>query len=90
MNRRNRLVLLSVALAALPAVAAAAPPNVVLIYADDLGFGDVGFNGLKPGLTPNLDRLAREGLNFTDAHATSATCTAGGARGEPCLANRAS
>jgi arylsulfatase A-like enzyme len=59
----------------LPTAAEAAAPNVVFIYADDLGFGDVGFNGLKPGLTPNLDRLAREGLNFTDAHATSATCT---------------
>jgi arylsulfatase A-like enzyme len=47
----------------------------VFIYADDLGFGDVGFNGLKNGLTPNVDRLAREGLVFSDAHATSATCT---------------
>jgi arylsulfatase A-like enzyme len=54
---------------------AAAPPNVVLIYADDLGYGDVGCNGAKAGLTPNVDRLASEGLRFTDAHATSATCT---------------
>jgi arylsulfatase A-like enzyme len=54
---------------------AAAPPNIVLIYADDLGFGDVGCNGARPGLTPNIDRLAKAGRNFTDAHATSATCT---------------
>ena len=53
----------------------AAPPNVVLIYADDIGFGDVSCNGARPGLTPNIDRLAAQGLNFSDAHATSATCT---------------
>jgi arylsulfatase A-like enzyme len=56
--------------------AGAAPPNIVFIYADDLGYGDVGCNGLKPpGLTPNLDRLANQGLVFGDSHATSATCT---------------
>src|SRR5215831_14727556 len=59
----------------LPPVAAADRPNIVFIYADDLGFGDVGCNGAKAGLTPNVDRLAQQGLNFTDAHATSATCT---------------
>ena len=53
----------------------AAQPNIVLIYADDLGYGDVSCNGAKAGLTPNVDRLAKEGLNFTDAHTTSATCT---------------
>jgi arylsulfatase A-like enzyme len=55
--------------------ASAAPPNIVFIYADDLGYGDVSANGARAGLTPNIDRLAREGLNFSDAHATSATCT---------------
>jgi arylsulfatase A-like enzyme len=53
----------------------AAQPNIVLIYADDLGYGDVTRNGAKARLTPNVDRLAKEGLNFTDAHTTSATCT---------------
>jgi arylsulfatase A-like enzyme len=53
----------------------AAQPNIVLIYADDLGYGDVSCNGANTGLTPNVDRLAKEGLNFTDAHTTSATCT---------------
>ena len=53
----------------------AAQPNIVLIYGDDLGHGDVSCNGAKAGLTPNVDRLAKEGLNFTDAHTTSATCT---------------
>ena len=55
--------------------APAAPPNIVIIYADDLGYGDISCQGAKPGLTPNVDRLAREGLRFTDAHASSATCT---------------
>ena len=60
---------------ALPLQASSDRPNVVIIYADDLGFGDVSCNGAKPGLTPNVDRLRKEGLNFTDAHTTSATCT---------------
>jgi arylsulfatase A-like enzyme len=57
------------------AIAASQAPNIVVIYADDLGFGDVSCNGARAGLTPHVDRLAREGLNFTDAHTTSATCT---------------
>lgn len=59
----------------LPAFAAERPPNVVLIYADDLGWGDVGCYGAKSLATPHLDRLAAQGLRFTDAHAPSATCT---------------
>lgn len=55
--------------------APAAKPNIVLILADDLGYGDVGCYGATKIPTPNLDRLAREGLRFTDAHATSGTCT---------------
>ncbi len=54
---------------------AAQKPNIVLIYADDLGFGDVGCYGAKRVSTPHMDALAREGLRFTDAHAASATCT---------------
>ncbi len=50
-------------------------PNVVLIYADDLGYGDVSAYGARRLKTPNIDRLAHEGLRFTDAHATAATCT---------------
>lgn len=49
-------------------------PNIVIIYADDLGYGDVGFNGAKIS-TPNLDRLANNGARFTNGYATSATCT---------------
>jgi len=50
-------------------------PNIVVILADDLGYGDVGCYGAKKLETPNLDRLAREGLRFTDAHSAAATCT---------------
>ena len=53
----------------------AQPPNIVLIYADDLGYGDVGCYGATRIRTPNIDHLARQGLRFTDAHAPSSTCT---------------
>ena len=62
-------------LAAAPSVVAQTRPNVVLIYADDLGYGDVSAYGATKLKTPNIDRLAREGVRFTDAHATAATCT---------------
>ncbi|QBG49231.1 arylsulfatase [Verrucomicrobia bacterium S94] len=50
-------------------------PNVVIIYGDDVGFADVGVNGAKMIPTPNIDRLASEGINFTDGHSSAATCT---------------
>lgn len=50
-------------------------PNIVMIYADDLGYGDVGCYGATGVKTPNVDRLAREGLRFTSGYSTSATCT---------------
>ena len=50
-------------------------PNVILIYADDLGYGDAGCYGSVQLKTPQLDRLANQGIRFTNAHATSATCT---------------
>lgn len=53
----------------------AAPPNFVLLFADDLGFGDLGCYGHPTSLTPNLDRLAAEGLRFTDFYVTSPVCS---------------
>ncbi|MCK5564838.1 MAG: arylsulfatase [Planctomycetes bacterium] len=50
-------------------------PNVVIIYGDDVGFGDVGVYGAKMIPTPNIDRLANESLMFTDGHCTAATCS---------------
>jgi arylsulfatase A-like enzyme len=54
--------------------AASRPPNVVLVLADDMGWGDLGCYGSKIP-TPNLDRLAAEGTRFTDCHSASAVCT---------------
>lgn len=54
---------------------AADKPNIVLIYSDDVGFGDVSCNGQTTLATPQIDRLASEGLRFTDAHCSAATCT---------------
>lgn len=50
-------------------------PNIVLIYADDLGYGDVGCYGATSVKTPAIDRIAKEGIRFTDGHSPSATCT---------------
>jgi len=50
-------------------------PNVVLIYADDIGYGDVSCYGAKRVSTPNIDRIAKEGIRFTDGHCSSGTCT---------------
>jgi arylsulfatase len=58
------------------AVAAEAPPNVVIIFCDDLGYGDVGPFGATGYATPNLDRLAREGVRFTRFYVAQAVCSA--------------
>ena len=50
-------------------------PNIVIIYLDDLGYGDVGFNGATEIKTPNFDKLANGGVRFTNGYASSATCT---------------
>jgi arylsulfatase A-like enzyme len=50
-------------------------PNIILIYADDLGYGDVSSYGATAVRTPNIDRVAKEGIRFTDAHSPAATCT---------------
>ena len=51
------------------------PPNVVLIYADDLGYGDLGAYGATRVRTPHIDGLAAQGLRLTNAHSAAATCT---------------
>ncbi len=50
-------------------------PNIVVIYVDDLGYGDIGCYGARRVSTPNIDRLAAEGCRFLDAHSSAATCT---------------
>jgi arylsulfatase A-like enzyme len=80
MNRRHFLsaVGLSVALAILPACPAgktASKPNVILCVADDMGWGDPGYNGNPVSMTPSLDRMAREGLRLDSFYAASARCS---------------
>ena len=50
-------------------------PNVVFILADDIGYGDLSCNGSKTIHTPNVDRLAKQGVRFTDAHTVASTST---------------
>ncbi len=50
-------------------------PNVVFIYADDIGYGDLSCNGAKTIHTPNVERLAKQGVRFTNMHSSAATCT---------------
>jgi arylsulfatase A-like enzyme len=50
-------------------------PNIIIIYADDLGYGDLSAYGASEIATPNIDNLASNGIKFTNGYATSATCT---------------
>ena len=52
------------------------PPNVVIMFCDDLGYADVGSFGAKGYKTPHLDRMAREGVRLTNFHVASAVCSA--------------
>jgi arylsulfatase A-like enzyme len=61
--------------AAQPAARATAKPSVILILMDDMGYGDIGSYGVKDARTPNLDRLAREGVRLTDAYANASNCS---------------
>ncbi len=74
MKRVLFLALVLLCLGALRA-APAARPNIVFIMSDDVGYGDLVCYGATKVKTPNLDRLAREGVRFTDAHAPASVCT---------------
>jgi len=50
-------------------------PNIIIIYADDLGYGDVSAYGQGKLKTPNIDKLANNGLRFTNGYSSSATCS---------------
>ncbi len=66
-----RLLLLAIALSP----GAAGAPNFIIIFADDLGYGDLSVYGAKDFSTPNLDRMAAEGARFTDFYSASGVCT---------------
>jgi len=71
----NLLVVAIVITVAAPATAATSRPNIVLCMADDLGWGDVGFNGNRVIRTPHLDAMARAGLRFTRFYAGAPVCS---------------
>jgi len=50
-------------------------PNIIIIMTDDMGYGDVGFNGCKDIPTPNIDRIAAAGVVFTAGHVSFAVCS---------------
>lgn len=76
---RRGVLLAGVAALIAPSAAAAIPPrrkpNIVILYADDLGYGDLSCYGATALRTPHLDRLAARGTRFENAHSPSATCT---------------
>jgi len=52
------------------------PPNVVIIFVDDMGYADIGAYGAKDYATPHLDRMADEGVRFTDFYVAQPVCSA--------------
>lgn len=69
------LVVVALAVLLVKTSDAATPFNVVLIFCDDLGYGDLGCYGSKVNRTPNIDRLATQGRRFTDFYSSSPVCT---------------
>ncbi|MDH3584662.1 MAG: sulfatase, partial [Phycisphaerae bacterium] len=70
-------MLIAAAIAALGATEthAADQPNIIIIFIDDMGYGDVGFNGATGPKTPHLDNMAKEGMKFTDFYVGCAVCS---------------
>src|SRR3954449_6587852 len=69
--------------------AKAARPNIIIIYIDDMGYADIGPFGAKGYSTPNLDRMASEGMKFTSFYSAQAVCSASrAALMTGCYANR--
>jgi arylsulfatase A len=72
----QHLLVAALTAVALPVLGQTSPrPNIVLILADDLGYGSLGCYGNAEVKTPNIDRLAAGGMRFTDFHSNGAMCT---------------
>ena len=71
----SAVALVAVCLLATSIASAAQPPNIVLILADDLGYGDLGCYGSLVHETPHIDALAADGVRFTDYHSSGPMCT---------------
>ncbi|MBI1353384.1 MAG: sulfatase-like hydrolase/transferase [Acidobacteria bacterium] len=75
MARLARLLVALCWFVGLGAVSGRSAPNVVILFADDLGYGDIGPYGAEGYSTPNLDRMAAEGIRFTDFYVPAPVCT---------------
>src|SRR3569832_1047541 len=71
-----RLLILFAFFACAQVLAATRLPNIIVVLTDDQGYADVGVFGAKGYTTPNLDRMAHEGIRFTDFHAAQPVCSA--------------
>src|ERR1700746_1678946 len=76
MSLTRRQALAATPLRPLALAQSAQPPNIVFIMADDLGYADLSCYGRRDYTTPNVDRLAAEGMKFLQAYANSAVCSA--------------
>ena len=72
----NWLIAAVIVLSSFVAPAHAEPPNIVIVYCDDLGYADIGCFGASGYSTPHIDRLAKEGMRFTDFYVAQAVCSA--------------
>ena len=75
MSRNSFILFAWLAAIAVALAAESRPPNIVFVLVDDLGHADLGCQGAKDIRTPNIDRLAREGVRFTDFYANAPVCT---------------
>ncbi len=71
----NRILKLILVFSFANSISAAEKPNIIVIMADDLGFGDVSCYGTRSLQTPSIDRLASEGVRFTSGYCSASTCT---------------
>lgn len=75
MNGLTRRSFLGAGAVSLPGLQSNRPPNLILILADDLGYGDLGCYGSASNRTPHIDKLASDGVRFTDFHSSGAVCS---------------
>lgn len=76
MIMKTALIFLLTSFFGLPVLASAASenPNIVFIFSDDMGYGDLGYTGSAQIKTPNLDKLAKHGVTFPQAYVTASVC----------------
>jgi arylsulfatase A-like enzyme len=71
----SRFLIALFSLSAFSSLLSVEKPNIIVIMADDLGYGDIGCNGATALKTPNIDKLAAEGMRFTNGYCSASTCT---------------